>query len=108
MYNNNDIDFLGDSIKNGAIKRGEITENEVIDRLISDVKKWNDDTYPIPELDYIYESAGAVAGVSRKRAPKNGVLMGLILTPYLVFFVSTVYFLVSHYWTSIITFLMGL
>jgi hypothetical protein len=102
--NCNDIDCLGDSIKNGAIKRGEITENEVIDRLISDVKRWNDDTYPIAEPPFCYEAAGAVVG--DKPAKRSGVLMGLILTPYLVFFLSTVYFLVSHYWTEILKLFM--
>jgi hypothetical protein len=101
----NDIDFLGEFIKNGAIKRGDITENEVSDRLISDVKRWNDDTYPISvyEHDFYYEAAGAVR--VNEPAKKSGALMGLILTPYLVFFLSTVYFLVSHYWTEILKFI---
>jgi hypothetical protein len=103
MINYNDIDFLGDSIKNGAIKRGEITENEVIDRLICDVKSWNDDTYPIAEPDFYYESHTSPVG--EVKAKKSGVLMGLILTPYLVFFLSTVYFIVSHYWTEILKFI---
>ncbi|MDR0943159.1 MAG: hypothetical protein LBM41_01350 [Ruminococcus sp.] len=96
----NDIDVLGDCIKGGAIKRGEITENEVIDRLILDVKRWNDDTYPISEPDFIYTAS--VPDADEEQAPKNGAHIGLILTPYLVFFLSTVYFLVSHYWTEIL------
>jgi hypothetical protein len=58
MYNNRvDIDKLCELVNNGAIKRGEITEDEVIDCLISDIKRWNDDTLPMPEIYYAVSRA---------------------------------------------------